>query len=98
MYDRAHVVMLKSTVTNFAWSNPHAQIHFDVQDNKGATEKWMAECPSPSRLSKAGWNGNTLKPGDQVTIIGDQAKDGSNSMRLDHVVLSNGRELEGYGR
>ena len=88
---KSRMVTLKATVTNFAVVvNPHAQIHFDVQDDKGVTEKWMCrQCPSPSRhkVQCRLESGDSLKAGDQITIVGDQARDGSNSMRLDHVVL-----------
>lgn len=98
MYDRGRSVTLKATVTNFAWTNPHVQIQFQVQDEKGNPAAWMAECPSPNRLAKAGWSGDTLKPGDQITIIGNPAKDGSNEMRLDQVILENGQEMAAYRR
>ncbi len=98
MYDLDHLITLRGTVTDFIWSNPHAQVHFDVQDDKGGVGKWTADCPSPRRLSRAGWTADTLKAGEQVTIIGNQAKDGSMIMRLDQVVLSSGQELTGYSR
>jgi uncharacterized protein DUF6152 len=96
MYDRDRVVTLKGTIVTFAWSNPHAQVHFESQDDKGNVETWTADCPSPSRLARAGWSMETLKPGDRVTIIGNQAKDGSNTMRLDRVVLPGGQEMSAY--
>jgi len=98
MYDLDHLITLRGTITGFEWSNPHAQIHFDLQDDKGSVEKWNAECPGPGRLSRSGWTIETLKPGDQVTLIGNQAKDGSNLMRLDRIVLPDGHELRGYLR
>ncbi len=98
MYDLDHLITLRGTVTDFIWSNPHAQVHFDVQDDKGGVGKWTADCPSPRRLSRAGWTADTLKAGEQVTIIGNHAKDGSMVMRLDQVVLSSGQELTGYSR
>ncbi|HWF38291.1 MAG TPA: DUF6152 family protein, partial [Candidatus Acidoferrales bacterium] len=73
-YDSSRSVTLKATITNFAWTNPHVQIQFEVRDDNGNVVPWMAECPSPGRLSKRGWSESTLKPGDQVTIIGNPAK------------------------
>ncbi len=98
MYDLDRVITLKGTVTDFTWSNPHAQVHFEVQDDKGSVEKWTADCPSPRKLSRAGWTADSLRAGDQVTIIGNQAKDGSMVMRLDQVMLPSGQELNGYSR
>ncbi len=35
-----------------------------------------------------------IKPGDQITVIGNRAKNGSTTLRLQKVVLSNGQELD----
>lgn len=98
MYDLNRAITLKGKVTSFSWSNPHAQIHFDVQDEQGNIQRWTADCPAPRRLSKVGWSMDALKAEEQVTIIGNQAKDGSNVMRLSRVVLPDGQELDGYLR
>jgi len=96
-YDSGRSVSMKATITNFDWTNPHVQIHFEVRDEGGAAADWMAECPSPSRLSRAGWSEDTLKTGDEVTITGNPAKDGAKEMRLESVALSNGQQLRAYG-
>jgi hypothetical protein len=96
MYDQTRSITLKATVSNFAWTNPHVEIQFQTQDEKGPLSPWVAECPSPSRLSRAGWSEDTIKPGDQVTIVGNPAKDGSNQMRLGEVILPNGQEMTAY--
>ena len=98
MYDMSQTITLKATVEDFDWSNPHVQIHFDVKDDKGTVEQWMAECPSPNRLTKTGWNKDTLKPQDEITITGNPTKDGSKSIRLGSVVLPDGQELRGRAR
>jgi hypothetical protein len=95
IYDMSQTITLKATVENFDWSNPHVQIHFDVKDDKGNVEKWLAECPGPNRLSKTGWNKGSLKPQEEITITGNPTKDGSKSIRLGKVVLPSGEELMG---
>jgi hypothetical protein len=97
-YDSGRSVTLKATITNFAWTNPHVQIQFEVRDDNGNVVPWMAECPSPGRLSNRGWNENTLKPGDQVTITGNPAKDGAKEMRLGAVTLADGQQMTAYHR
>ena len=96
-YDRSRTTTLRATVADFSWINPHVQIYFDVNQGSGTVEKWMAEMPSPNRLERNGWSKETLRSGDQVTIIGNSAKDGTLSMRLLKVVLPDGRELTAYG-
>jgi hypothetical protein len=98
MYDRGRSVTFKATITNYDFTNPHVQIHFQVVDEKGGVAEWMAECPSPGRLSRAGWTENMLKPGDQITITGNPSKDGAFEMRLDQIVLPNGQQMTAYYR
>ena len=98
MYDLDRQITLTGAVVNFGWENPHAQVVFEVKRDNGTTEKWTADCPSPRRLSRVGWTKDSLKPGDPITITGNQAKDGSNVMRLDRVLLSTSQELDGYSR
>ncbi len=42
-YDTKHAVTVTGTVTEFMFTNPHVQIHFDVKDETGNVEKWVAE-------------------------------------------------------
>jgi len=76
LYDREHPVTLTGTVTKYLMINPHAQIHFEVTDENGKTETWVAETAGPQRLLRLGWNKNTLKAGDKITVTGAQFKDG----------------------
>jgi hypothetical protein len=96
-YDMANVTSVKGTVTQFDWGNPHVWISFEMKDDKGKVEKWSAGGPSPSRMANTGWDKDTLKPGDQITAVGHRIEDGTYSLRLEKVVLSDGRELICYG-
>ena len=96
-YDMATITTVKGTVTRFDWGNPHVWISFEAKDDKGNVEKWAAGGPSPSRMAGTGWDKETLKPGDQITAIGHRIADGTFSIRLVKVVLSDGRELICYG-
>ena len=93
-YDTSKPVSVRGTVTQFAFINPHSAIYLDAKDDKGNAEKWLIECDSPNNLARAGWNKESLKPGDQVTIVGNRLKDGSKVMRLQKVIFSDGKELK----
>ncbi len=82
VYDAEHLVTLKGTVTAFKFINPHVQIHFEVKDENGNVVKWVALSAPLQRMYRAGWNRNTLKPGNQVTVIGAPAKNGRKVMGL----------------
>src|SRR5580658_8475161 len=93
MYDRGRDTTFKATVAEFDWINPHSQIVFTVTDDHGNAVRWVAEGPGPNRLANRGWNKDSLKPGDQVTIVGNVNKDGSATMRFVKVILPDGQEL-----
>jgi hypothetical protein len=93
-YDTEKLVSVKATVTDFQFINPHVQIFMDATNDKGEIEKWTCEARSPAMLVRNGdWDKNTLKPGDVITAIGFQSKNGAKILRLKKIVLSNGKEL-----
>jgi hypothetical protein len=98
-YDATKVFTIMGTVSSFQFSNPHAMLVLDVKDDKGNIEHWVGEGTSPNMLVREGWNRKTVKPGDLITATGHPARNGSNSMRIQKVLLPNGRELtfEGPG-
>ena len=98
MYDRSRDTTFSATITGFDFANPHAQIIFTVTDGDGNAVTWTAEGPGPNRLAKNGWSGDSLKPGDQVTIVGNANRDGSHTMRFERVIFANGQTLEAYPR
>jgi uncharacterized protein YdeI (BOF family) len=98
MYDRSHDTTFRATIVQFDWANPHTQITFTAADEHGKVMTWVAEGPSPHRLADHNWTKDSLKPGDQVTIIGNCNKDGSPTMRFEKVILANGQQLESRRR
>jgi hypothetical protein len=92
-YDMTRTVSVKGTVTGFDWTNPHAYIYLDVKNEKSAVEKWSIELGALAMLARAGWRRDTLKDGDEITAIGNPAKDGKPTMHLAKIVLANGQEL-----
>lgn len=95
-YDRTKMVTVKGTVTKFEMVNPHVLVHFDVKNAKGVVEHWTAETQSPNMLIRAGWTRTILKPGDEITVTGNPDKSGSPELRMEKIVLSNGKELKQY--
>ena len=94
-YDR--LVTVKGTVTEFRWANPHPMMTLEVQANDGRTEKWLIGGPAIIRMEANGWTKTTVKPGDVITGIGYQFADGQKIIRLERVVLADGKELRLYG-
>jgi hypothetical protein len=96
-YDMSNLTTVKGTVTQFDWANPHVWISLEVKADNSSVEKWNAGGPSPSRMANTGWDKETLRPGDQITVIGHRMNDGTYYLRLVKVVLPDGHELICYG-
>ena len=96
--DFSREVTVKGTVTSFNWGNPHVMFGLDVRDANGNIQKWNVGGPSTNRMAANGWEKNTLKPGDAVTAMGYQFTDGQKILRLQKIVMADGKELFLYGR
>jgi hypothetical protein len=92
-YDMSKTITIKATVTKFEYSNPHTQVYFDVTDEKGEVEHWVAETTNPGMLNRVGWTKDSLRPGDQVTLVANPNRVGARVVFLEKVVLANGQEL-----
>ena len=86
-YDENKVVTVNGKVTKVAWTNPHVILHMDVRDDSGQLANWQMELASPNGLLRQGWKLDSLKPGDQVTVSGYAARDGSHLLNARRVVL-----------
>jgi hypothetical protein len=95
-YER--LVTVKGTVVDFMWANPHPMMTLDVPTNDGRTERWEIGGPAINRMEANGWTKTTVKPGDVITGIGYQFADGQKIVRLERVILADGKELRLYGR
>ena len=96
--NQSRLVTVRGTVTAVAWENPHPMITLEVMNDDGKLEKWSVGGPALPRMEANGWTKTTLKPGDMITGIGYQFADGEKIIRLERVVLADGKELRVYGR
>jgi hypothetical protein len=96
--DTSRLVTVKGTVIAFAWENPHPMITIEVRSDDGQMERWSIGGPAINRMEANGWTKTTVKPGDVITGIGYQLSNGQKIVKLERVVLADGRELRVYGR
>ena len=94
----SRLVTVKGTVMEFTWGNPHPMITLEVRTDDGKIEKWSVGGPAINRMEANGWTRTTVKPGDVITGIGYQFADGQKIVRLEKVVLADGKEMRVYGR
>ena len=92
-YDQNKPVTLKGTVTKVEWTNPHARFYVDVKDERGDVVNWNLELASPNVLVRNGWTRKSLSVGDEVTVQGSAAKDGSKMANARLVTLADGRKV-----
>jgi uncharacterized protein DUF6152 len=94
-YDLDKTVTMKVTITDFEFGNPHVQVFFDTKDDKGNVLHWNCEGTNPAMLTRIGWTRNTLKAGDQVTVIIHPNKNPDVTVvALVRVILANGQVLD----
>ena len=94
-YDGNKKITITGVVTKVEWMNPHARFYVDVKDDSGKVTNWNFELGAIPVLLKQGWKKDSLKAGDQVTVDGSRAKDGSNTANASRVMLPDGRRVFG---
>jgi|SRR5579884_526349 len=92
-YDEKKPIKIEGTVTKLEWTNPHARFYVDVKDASGNVTNWNFELGSPNVLVRQGWRRTALKEGDQVTVEGYMAKDGTHLANARRVTLPDGRKV-----
>ena len=92
-YDSGKPLTLKGVVTKVEWTNPHARFYLTVKDDKGALTNWNLELASPNALVRNGWTRQSLNVGDEVTVQGSAARDGSKMANARVVTLAGGRQV-----
>jgi hypothetical protein len=99
-FDADKPITLKGIVTKIEWTNPHVWFYVNVKDpSSGEVKNWGAEMGPPHGLQRRGWRRDTLKIGEEVTVVGSMAKNGSNRMNARSVTLTStgGRPGETLG-
>ena len=92
-FDQTKQQTLRGTVTMLDFVNPHVVVWFDVANPDGTTTKWSGWLTAPNKLQRAGWTKHTLNPGDKVTIVGNQQKNGSPVLQIRSVAGPDGKNL-----
>jgi hypothetical protein len=90
-FDDKKPMTLRGIVTKLDWANPHVHIFMNVQSGNRLVN-WAVELESPVDLQKGGWNRDTLKPGDSITVQGIAARNGTQQVWGNSVTLANGNK------
>jgi hypothetical protein len=95
MFDDTKELTLKGKVHEFQWTNPHAWLQVDVVAPGGETEQWAVEMLSPNVLGRMGWKRNSLKPGDEVTVVIHPVRTGAKGGNMVSVRDKSGVQIGG---
>ena len=88
-YDIDKPIALTGKVTKVEWTNPHVWFYVNVKDAQtGEVTNWGAEMGPPHLLQRRGWRRDTLKIGEEITVNGSLAKNGSKRLNARQVVMT----------
>ncbi len=92
-YDSTKPITVKGKFVKMDWINPHSWIYMDVTGPDGKVAQWKFEALPPNGLYRQGWRRDSLKPGDEISIQGFLAKDGTNTGWSSSVTTADGKRM-----
>lgn len=92
-FDNDRPVKLTGKVTSMRWSNPHAWIYIDVEDDDGNVVNWALETQAANGLIRRGWRKEDLPVGTVLEVEGWQARNGTPTANISSVTFTDGRRL-----
>jgi hypothetical protein len=90
-FDNKKEVVLKGTVVQFIWRNPHVLLLWDVKDESGKVTQWSGEMNSPTSMIQVGMNRESLKPGDEVVVTINPSKTNNPLAVIRKVTMADGK-------
>ncbi len=93
MFDQSKTVEVKGVVKGWLYTNPHSFLTITVKDASGEAKDFSFEANGPGYLVRNGWNRNSVKLGDTVTVLMNPLRDGSAGGNLVEVTLPDGKKL-----
>ena len=92
-FDPGQRLTFEGVVTRVEWSNPHVYFYADIKDRDGKSANWAFEAAGPNQLTRLGWNRNSLKIGDRVTVVACPARGGAHVASARSVVAADGHRM-----
>jgi hypothetical protein len=91
-YTMTEYTIVKGTIKEIHWLNPHSWIYLEVKDEKGEVVLWALEGASVAQLRRRGWGPDSLKVGDAISARCHQLRDKSNGCLLGFITPPGGTE------
>jgi len=87
----------KGTVAEYRWRNPHVLIFWDVKEPDGKVVRWVGELGSVTSVMAGGMTKNSLKPGDEITVLAVPSRAGTPEALIRRLAKADGTVLSGEG-
>ena len=85
-HSRAHYGLeestTKGTVLEYKWRNPHVFVVWEVKEENGKAIHWVGEMASVTSMIADGMTKNSLKPGDEITVLAFPSRNPGSSEAL----------------
>ncbi len=95
--DPAKRLVLKGTVAEWIWANPHTFLQFEVKGEDGKAVRWVVEASNPPDMQNRGWTKQSFKIGDEVTVTVRPVKSGRPVGSIIQVQFADGHVLSAVG-
>ena len=73
-YFEDQTITIKGKLVQFLYRNPHSFVHVEAPDDKGEMQTWAVEWGAGGQLGRQGVTRETLKPGDEVIVVGNPGR------------------------
>ena len=62
---------LKGAIAEISMAPPHPALHVKAEDGR----LWQVDLGNPNQTKRSGFTGDTAKPGDAITVLGNRTKE-----------------------
>lgn len=69
-YEVTKEIKLEGKIVQFVYRNPHSFVHIEAPDAAGVMQRWAIEWGGTAQLTGQGVTRDTLRVGDQVSVVG----------------------------
>ena len=97
-YEDEQMVTIRGVVTEVRYRNPHVQLLVTVTGEGGGLEVWAANTVGPRSLPRRGWEADTVKTGDVLTLYGNLGRDGAKRVWIQTLSLEGREPIYPVGR
>jgi hypothetical protein len=88
---------ISGEVVEVLYVNPHARYFIAIDNDSGEEILWDAQTRSPNALAAVGWNKDTVRVGERVTIEGNLGRDKARKIWIRELRRASGEVIRPTG-